>query len=513
MVRVRAARHWLRLRRAVQGGALLLFIGLWLGLRRGGWPAEAGIWLLRLDPLAMLAHLLASRTFLAGSSLALLVVALTLVTGRSWCGWLCPLGTVLDLFSLDRWRGRRSPPPESWRAAKYGLLLVILFAALFGNLTLLFLDPLTIIVRTLTVAVWPALDQVVTGVERALYPVPWLRPGVAAMDSWLRPELLPAQPIFYRTIFLYAGLFGLIILLNLLAARFWCRYLCPLGALLGLLSKVALLRREVAQTSCTGCSLCARACPAGTIQAGRGYASDPGECTLCLECLATCQRDGVQFPLRRPAPVWNGYDPNRRQALAALGVAAAGVGLLGSDMAAWRENQHLIRPPGARENNFLDKCLRCGICLRACPTGALQGAVTEAGLEGFWTPLLVPRLGYCDYACNACGQACPVEAISALSLPEKRQQVIGQAVIDRNRCIAWADRRDCIVCEEMCPVPEKAIRLEPAEVPDEQGQAVIVQQPYVIRERCIGCGICEYKCPVNGEAAIRVFVPEVDQIF
>jgi formate hydrogenlyase subunit 6/NADH:ubiquinone oxidoreductase subunit I len=123
-----------------------------------------------------------------------------------------------------------------------------------------------------------------------------------------------------------------------------------------------------------------------------------------------------------------------------------------------------------------------------------------------WTPVLVPRLGYCDYSCSACGQVCPVQAIPPLSLEDKRKKVIGLAYIDQNRCIPWADNRDCIVCEEMCPVPKKAIRLEPVEVVNAKGARVTVQRPHVIREHCIGCGICEYKCPVNGEAAIRIYV-------
>jgi ferredoxin len=88
--------------------------------------------------------------------------------------------------------------------------------------------------------------------------------------------------------------------------------------------------------------------------------------------------------------------------------------------------------------------------MRVCPTGALQPALSEAGLEGLWTPILLPRLGYCDFACNACGVVCPTQAIPLLSLEEKRQQVIGKAYIDENRCLAWADHIDCIVCEEMC---------------------------------------------------------------
>jgi ferredoxin len=142
--------------------------------------------------------------------------------------------------------------------------------------------------------------------------------------------------------------------------------------------------------------------------------------------------------------------------------------------------------------------------MTVCPTSGLQPVALEAGLEGVWTPRLVPRLGYCDYGCTACGEACPSGAIPPLDLDRKRSTVIGMAVVDRNRCWPWAYGVPCIVCEEMCPLPEKAIRLEEVVVTDNQGESVVVQRPYVLEDACIGCGICEYRCPVEGPAAIRV---------
>jgi len=187
------------------------------------------------------------------------------------------------------------------------------------------------------------------------------------------------------------------------------------------------------------------------------------------------------------------------------------VSLFQSDSLAKRESPFLVRPPGARENNLdavaLTRCIRCGECMRICPTGGLQPAVFEAGVEGFGSPVLIPRLGFCDYACTACGQACPVQAIPPLSLDQKRLQVIGRATIDQNRCIPWSDHRPCIVCQEMCPLPDKAVKLEEAEVVGPDGKLVKLQFPEVDRELCIGCGICEYQCPVSVQAAIRVFNP------
>lgn len=145
---------------------------------------------------------------------------------------------------------------------------------------------------------------------------------------------------------------------------------------------------------------------------------------------------------------------------------------------------------------------------RVCPTGALQPALAEAGLEGFWTPILAPRLGYCDYACNACGPVYPSQAIPALSLPAKRSQVIGVAQVDKERCLPWSQGTPCIICEEMCPVPDKAIVLKEHQQVGEDGVTGMLQAPEVQRERCIGCGICEYRCPLPGEAAIRISVKE-----
>ena len=500
--------RWSTVRKTIQGAALLTFLGLFVASRRGGWAGNLVNIPLRLDPLATISHLLSSRTFLTGSALALIILFLTLVFGRAWCGWLCPLGTTLDLFSFNRWRKKKhQDPAETWRSVKYGLLMLVVVAALFGNLTLLFLDPLTILVRTLTVSIWPALDQAITAIETVLYPISFLSQPIAAFESILRPSILPTEPVYYRGAFLFCIIFLGVIGSNILAQRFWCRYLCPLGGLLGLISKVALFRRKVGE-DCKNCNLCEKHCPTGTIDSGKAYVSDPSECTMCLECLDVCPRSSIQFnPALKPA-AWNSYDPSRRQVLGSIVMAVVGVAILHSEHNPTTPNPFLIQPPGARDNSLTSKCIRCGECGRTCPTGAIQPAVCEAGIEGLWTPVLIPRMGYCDYSCNSCGQICPVEAIPTLSLEEKRAQVIGKAYINQNRCIAWSDHRDCIVCEEMCPVSNKAITLVPTDFKQEDGSLVTIKLPYIIRERCIGCGICEFKCPVVGESAIRVYTTD-----
>jgi MauM/NapG family ferredoxin protein len=492
-------RYWRTVRGAVQASALALFLFLFVRAAAGGVPPQAASLFLRLDPLAMLAGSLAAKILIPGAALALLTVLLTFLFGRAWCGWICPLGTTLDLFHPRRWKNKQPAIAESARGIKHFLLIVILAAALLGSLWLMFLDPLTITVRSLSEAVYPALDRIVLSVETALYGMPALREPVSALDRILRPALLPPDPSFTVGGALVAAFLAGIVALNALAPRFWCRYLCPLGSLLGWISKIAVFRRETVPSACTDCGACARVCPTGTIRADRGNASDPAECTMCLECVAACPRAGQSFPAHVGPAVWNSYDPGRRQALAAIAAAVGGAALLRTDQYLRRDLPHLLRPPGAAENDILSKCIRCGECVRVCPTGALHPAVAEAGVEGFWTPVLIPRVGFCQYSCNACGQVCPVGAIPNLSLEEKHQRVIGAAYVDRNRCIAWSDHEECLVCEEMCPLPEKAITVDYSEFP---GGA-----PVVDRTRCIGCGNCEYKCPVNGQAAIRVYAP------
>ncbi len=512
-LKIKARFTWVSLRKCVQLVALALFIILFITSRQSSLPASTVNLPMRLDPLVIIAQALSSRTFLVGSSLIILVLILTLVAGRAWCGWLCPLGTTLDIFTPRRKRfDETKAPAQGWRTVKYGLLLTTLVAALFGNLTLLFLDPLTIIFRTLTVSVLPSLDQLVTSLERSLVQVPFLEEPLSSFDALVRPLILPELPVYYRDALLFAAVFIAIMALNWIAPRFWCRYLCPLGALLGLLSKVSIFRRVVGE-SCKDCNICSARCPTGTIDPRRDYASDPSECTLCLECLQQCPKSSIRLaPGLRPA-AWQKYDPQRRHVLISIGTALAGLALFKSDVAASQDTSYLIRPPGSRENDLIAKCIRCGECIRACPTSGLQPARFEDGLEGLWTPVLVPRIGPCNYGCNTCGQVCPVQAIPPLALEEKRTRVIGRAYIDENRCIAWADHYDCIVCQEMCPIPDKAILLDPTDVTLVTGETVTVKLPKVIREKCIGCGICEYKCPVNGDAAIRVYVPEKTQLY
>lgn len=467
----------------------------------------------RFDPLAVASATAAARTWMPRLALALITVVLTLLAGRVWCGWVCPLGTLLEWVRIAPPGGRVALSP-GWRAVKYFILALIIAAALFGNLTLMALDPISILTRTTTTVLLPSLNETITAVERALYPLRPFQPPIDWIERVLRGTVLTARRQYFAANVAGALLLGGILALNALSERFWCRYLCPLGGLLALLSKVAPFRRVVGD-DCSSCGMCIGTCPMDTIDPLRGYESDPGECIVCLDCLVECPRSGIGFRWHW-GPTWREYDPSRRQVLAALGLSAAGVALINTSAQAGNPDPHLIRPPGAvdeefDDSDFLSRCIRCGACIKVCPTGGLQPSGLEVGLKGLWTPHLVPRLGQCDYGCHACGQVCPTGAIPSLTLEVKRSTVIGRAYIDTDRCLPWADDIPCAVCEEVCPVPGKAIVLLEGGGGQGRGrrgnQARTAPRPQVVSSRCIGCGLCEKLCPLNGEAAIRVYSP------
>lgn len=493
---------WRRMRHIVQVASLILLLGLAiLTLDDALAPSRVGL-LMRLDPLAGLASMLAARRWVVQFLPALVLLLSSLFLGRYWCGWLCPLGTLID------WTSSRRPPKKEtplvrWHGAKFWLLLVTLFAALWGNLTVLVLDPLTIFIRGVATAALPGVTWLVNQGETALYRFGFLRGALEVLDGVLRGPVLSYKQPYYSGALLVGGLMAGVLALNLWRRRAWCRYLCPLGAVLGLAAKASWLKRVVAVDRCTECTKCARECRMEAISPQKHYASDSGECVLCLDCAATCPREAIAF---RGNWRWDGgweYDPSRRQVAGALGASLGGLALLKIAPRQHHPYAYTLRPPGARERELLAACVRCGVCMRACPTHGLQPSLAQGGIESLCTPVLVPRLGPCDYTCTACGNLCPTGAIPRLDLAVKRTTVIGKAYIDPTLCMPWSERGDCIVCEEMCPLPEKAIILL-QKTTSGPGEQRTLKAPLVVHERCVGCGLCESKCPVRGEAAIRV---------
>lgn len=190
-------------------------------------------------------------------------------------------------------------------------------------------------------------------------------------------------------------------------------------------------------------------------------------------------------------------DRGRRNFLLLLGGGlAGGLALRQLNRRGGGIDPRIIRPPGALpEDDFTERCVRCGGCLAVCLTKTLQPTIAGAGWEGFLTPRLVPRIGECDEFCNRCGQSCPTQAIRALPLAVKRRAKLGTARVAKERCLAWAHDKHCLVCQEFCPY--LAIRT----LKNENG----TDSPEVVAERCRGCGICEKNCRSDPSPAILVY--------
>ncbi|MDD5555698.1 MAG: 4Fe-4S binding protein [bacterium] len=498
-----------RARRASQALFLALFLALLAAASYSGrmldlaaedpeaWTAVNTF--LHFDPFAALGHLAAARFLPPLFYLSIATIAATLLLGRFFCGWVCPLGTIHHAAGACRRRPRALPAP--WRRLKYGILVSLLAAAAFTILQPAILDPLCILARSCTLSLFPAVHFLV---KRALIGaadsgVAGLAPAADGAYRFLESREFIGPHVFFSSALLTGAVFASLLLANLVVPRLWCRALCPLGALLGLVSRSPLLRIDVDRSRCTRCGACVRACPGGSLSmTGEGARHAPAECVLCLNCLRVCPEDAIGFSfLGLGDPSERRPDMTRRSLIAGLGAAAVAAPFLRS-FRGTVNRAALIRPPGALpEDRFLAACLRCATCSRICPTGAIHPALAEAGAEGLWTPRLVPRVGYCVYDCTLCGQVCPSQAIRRLDPAGKRRTKLGTAVVDRDRCIAWATGMSCLACEEVCPVSPKAILADA--MPGGPGR------PVVDARACVGCGRCEHVCPIEGAAAIRVF--------
>jgi polyferredoxin/formate hydrogenlyase subunit 6/NADH:ubiquinone oxidoreductase subunit I len=507
-------------RRVSQIFFLLLFLWFCLVSTLGtnfwqlrGWPLD---WFLELDPLVGLGTILTTGTIHGGLVWGLLTIVLTLLLGRFFCGWLCPFGTLQQVFGYFGSRKksakakRQKNTYHKAQCIKYWLLVFLLTAAA-GDLLLLSFrasqQHFTFIARIIAMAVvmgaflvvrsrvenFKKAGLVLTGVAGAWVLLGFFIKGEGILAASLQTGLLDPIPLIYRSINLmllpmvdsavlgmspavrlYSGawfigaLFLGFLLLCLKIPRFYCRYICPLGALFGVLGRWAIYRMGKSETGCKTCHMCEKACE-GACQPSTQIRI--AECVLCMNCIGDCPKARMGYHL---APSAAGEitspDLTRRGMLVSVFGGAALIpmtrigGAVGPN---W--NPAVLRPPGSlNEADFLLRCVKCGLCMRVCPTNVIQPAVFEAGLEGLWTPVLNFRIGTsgCQHNCIACGHLCPTAAIRPLSLDERMGRKAykakgpirtGTAFIDRGRCLPWAMDRPCIVCQENCPVSPKAI--------------------------------------------------------
>ncbi len=530
-----------KIRRAYE----VLFLGLFLfflvitDLRYlKGWPVSL---FLEATPLVAVATALTTHTIYRNLVWGLFIIAVTMMLGRVWCNWMCPFGILHHFFG---WIGNRRNTKQMIEvnryrkiyALKYYILAVMLVMAAFW------------VVPTVIDApgeIWHAYNGVElrqsgasriiaaigTGISRAAeehkrggstLQIGLLDPialTVRSMTTSVLPTVHNATESIYTEPREYwqAWVVGLIFLGFLLAnwwiPRFFCRAICPLGALLGVFSRFSLWRIDRDPVRCTDCDLCLKSCEG---------ASDPhtdlrkSECFVCLNCIEDCPHDALTFRFlpRRASEVTNPAVGRRELVLAGLfGVFFFPMARLsGGVKKNWQPG--VIRPPGSvAEDEFLRRCIKCDQCIRVCPTNVLQPALFEAGLEGLWTPIMISKMGWCELNCTLCSQVCPTGAIREISIVEKLgigpfegkgPIKTGTAFYNQGRCLPWAMDTSCVVCEEVCPVSPKAIFTRNVEVTDRWGATIELKRPYIDPVKCIGCGICEHECPVKDDPAVYV---------
>jgi MauM/NapG family ferredoxin protein len=480
------------MRRAAQLALLALFVYL-LALTR--WPLSDAILVdafLVIDPLLSIQAAIAGRTWVSGFAYGLLMLGLAAILGRFFCGWMCPFGTCLELGDdlvyrkkKRKWRNHE----RHLRYVKYIVLAVIIIAAIFGQGLAYLADPICWATRLFTYALWPmgaGIGNVGLDLLRPIFEYfGWMNLARATFE----------QPVFGSFGIIAVIFFAVLVWLGRYQRRFWCRVLCPLGALLALPARFTIFHRTVGD-ACDEDGKCRRVCETGAIDhAFKKY--DPGECIQCQKCVSNCHLDVVKFaPTKRRAQSLPKTDMTRRHLIGAFGIGAFASAWLGFNSKRTLINDEALRPPGALpENDFLATCVRCGQCVKACPTNCLQPCAFETGVAGLMTPTALMRLGPCDQNCNVCGQVCPTGAIRALDFIEKPFAKIGNAVIEPGRCLVWEQERLCLVCDEHCPYG--AIYWK-----EVAGGA---RMPFINENRCNGCGQCEEACPVTGVAAVRVY--------
>ncbi|HVM75715.1 MAG TPA: 4Fe-4S dicluster domain-containing protein [Candidatus Saccharimonadales bacterium] len=521
-----------RLRAASQVVFLLLFLFLLLRTDFRAAPSGASDdlhlsspvkFFFQIDPLVGISNALASRALYHGLLWSLLILIPTFFLGRFFCGWICPMGTLNHFFGSLKSESKRgkqlieSNRYKRWQTTKYYILIVVLLAAVFGTAIVGWLDPFSLLTRSIGLSIFPSLSYLSNAVLRAgetsqFSPLAFVAGIVHAI---LNLTVLSLKQSHFRQGFFLGLIFIFLLALNLRVTRFFCRALCPLGALFGLVSRWSILGLQKHPVSCDNCNRCLLRCQGGDDPIG-GVPWRKSECHLCLNCVGECPHHGLEFKFFPSGDTLEAPNLPRRRVLTGIAAGAAVVPLLrATPVFSAEKNEHRVRPPGAlEESDFLARCVRCGECMKVCPNNALHPAFSEAGLEGVWTPVLVARIGYCEPSCTLCSEACPTGAIWKITAKEKAWSVgvssdskpirIGTAFYDRGRCLPWAMAIDCIVCEEWCPTSPKAIYLQPAEVIDANAQTKVVKQPRVDPARCVGCGACEYACPLQDHPAVYI---------
>ncbi|OAM89222.1 4Fe-4S dicluster domain-containing protein [Termitidicoccus mucosus] len=468
---------------------------------------------------------LALGTGAALSLACLVILAATLALGRVYCSTLCPLGVFQDIVSraaalARKIFGKRKtflPFRPAHEKTRHVILVLALLAvaAGWGGFALAWLDPYSNFGRFAGTLFRPPVilaNNLVAALAQkagfnAVPPVgvPWAGIGV----------FLPVLAIF-----------GVVTVMSAWRGRLYCNTVCPVGTLLGLVSRRALWRLAIDQTACVRCGDCLKNCKAQCIDL-RTQTIDHSRCVGCFDCIAVCDENGIghrwlgrapKGPPKNPRvpqrknfsqPAQSGDSTSRRSFIAAnlagalaLGTAAPlfAAAHAGGDGERHRERHRAggraIAPPGSRgAREFTARCTACQLCVSACPSHVIEPALLAYGtLNGMLKPRLNFDHSFCNFDCTVCGEVCPDGAIQPLTRDTKHTTRIGVAEVTLSHCIVITEDTACGACAEHCPTA--ALQMKP-------GDARFAQ-PEVSAEYCIGCGACQYACPAHPVKAVIV---------
>ncbi len=475
-------------------GITLAFLGLWDGHLLTG--------------IQLLPALLAANLLVVG-----ILLLLTLLFGRVYCSVICPLGIMQDALARlgrcgkkNKLRYRYAPARNALRYTVLALFIASMAAGIGSVVALL--------------APYSAYGRIVSNLLAPLRD--WGNNALAWVAEQTESYAFAETEVWIRslpTFLIAAATFLLLALLAWRYGRAYCNTLCPVGTLLGLLSRFSLFGIRIDRQKCISCGLCARQCKAACINP-KEHAVDASRCVACMNCLSACSKGAIRYGLRprgKAAPAADSgqtepratepADPARRHFLLGAGALLAttathkherkgdgGLADIADKVCPARDTR--ILPPGARSHRHFERhCTGCQLCVSACPNGVLR---PSAGLLSLMQPECSYERGYCRPECTRCSQVCPAGAIERIDPAEKSSLQVGHAVWRRDYCVVLTDGVRCGNCARHCPVG--AITMVPADPAAPDGAAI----PVIDEERCIGCGACEHLCPARPHSAICV---------
>ena len=443
----------------------------------------------------------------------LFLIVLTLVAGRVYCSVICPLGVFQDVVSWINGQRKKKKfrfsysPARSW--LRYGVLALFVVALIGGIGSVVAL-----------LAPYSSYGRIASNLFAPLYG--WGNNLLALLAERMDSYAFYETNVWMKSLptFLIAALtFIIISLLAWRNGRTYCNTICPVGTVLGFLSRFSLFRVSIDAAKCKECSLCSRKCKAACIDF-KHHTIDHSRCVTCLDCLDTCKHDAIHYTSRlkkAPAPATpeEGKGESRRGFLSAVSLLATtsllkaqekkvdgGLAVIEEKKAPKRTTP--IVPAGALSaRNFAQHCTACQLCVSVCPNEVLR---PSTDLKKLMQPEMSYERGYCRPECTKCAEVCPAGAIHPISRADKSSIQIGHAVWIKANCVPLTDGVECGNCARHCP--SGAIQM----VPSDRNDPESVKIPIINEERCIGCGACEALCPARPFSAIYVEGHEVHHI-